>query len=450
MRHPFPRTTFGLVGLVSVILGVAAFGLGATALYASHQALEHQLDRRIATETRALVAEFGSGGMTELANDIRRRPPQDASDLLYLVTDPAGRKVAGSLPGPAPAVGWQEFLPVPPPPGEKRAFAQAVTTALADGSRLVVAAPRRPIDQADAAIGRIVVVTTGGMLVIGVGAAWLLRALLRRRLNRINQTAEEIIAGHFERRIPRDDDGDEVDRLAGTLNTMLDRISELLANLRQVSTDIAHDLRTPLSRQQQVLQAALQSDPDLATYRAALERSAENGREMLELFSALLRISEIETFDLRASFVSVDLSELVERVTDAFRPDIEASGHRLTMRSAAPTYVRGDSRLLAQMLANLLENAVRHTPPATTISVWIEKRTTSVRLCVADDGPGIPANDRDAVLRRFTRLEQSRSTPGYGLGMSLASAVARAHYSEIVLSDNGPGLRIDIEFPVQP
>jgi hypothetical protein len=249
--------------------------------------------------------------------------------------------------------------------------------------------------------------------------------------------------------MPRDHSGSEFDRLAATLNEMLDRIGELMDNLRQVSNDVAHDLRTPLARMQQALHAALAGDDDPARLRAAAEAAAARSQELLELFAALLRISEIESLRVRAGFRAVDLSGLAEEVADTLRPEFEDAAHGLRCTIAAGIVVDGDRRLLAQLLVNLLENTLRHTPAGTCVRLELSRAHGVFELHITDDGPGIASGDRDAVLRRFTRLEHSRSTPGHGLGLSLVAAICKAHQFSLLLGEASPGLRVTITGPAR-
>jgi len=447
MRLGLPRSTFGLVTLASIVLCMMTLVLGVAVYAVSHEALEEQLDHRIATESRMLVNIGKDGGVDALIEAIHHRGDgHRASQLGYLLVDARGRRLAGQLDAQVPAPGWHEFLTYADPQDGEPGIAQALITQMDGGERLVVAADRTVIDEIDLTILRLFALTFGVMLIVGVGGAWVLGTVIRRRLDRINSTAQAIIDGDVAKRMARDDSGSEFDDLAETLNRMLDRNAELIENLRQVSSDIAHDLRTPLSRQIQVLENALANAHDSDSYRRAIETAAENGREILELFAALLRISEIETFSVRAAFKTVDLAEIVERVADAFRPDAEASGHPLHVDARGSFPVNGDRHLLSQMLVNLIENAIRHTPAGSAIAISLVDLDGSVRLRVADQGPGIAPEDRDHVLSRFSRLERSRSTPGYGLGLSLVAAVARAHVAALTLDGNGEGLIVDLTF----
>lgn len=446
MKLHLPRSTFGLAALASILLSIATIVLGGIVYLVSHEALEQQLDHRIAAETSNLRTIAERDGIDALRATIARSEDgHNANGLGYMLFAGTGAKVAGKFDAALPRPGWHELLPFHDA-RERANIAQALATPLRGGYTLVVAADRTPIDEIDRSILMIFSAAFGAMLLIGVTCSWGLGFAVRRRLARINATAEAIIDGDLSRRVDRDDTPNEFDKLAETLNRMLDRIGGLLDNLRQVTTDIAHDLRTPLARQKQILEAALDTDLDADAYRHAIRRAADSSEEILNIFTAMLRISEVETYQVREAFRPVDLAEVAERVTDAFRPSAEMTGHEITLEADADTIVEGDRHLLAQMCANLVENALRHTPSGTRIAISIRRRAGATLLVIADTGPGVPPEDRARVLQRFVRLERSRSTPGHGLGLSLAAAIARAHFATIELSDAAPGLRIVIAF----
>ncbi|NIJ64186.1 hypothetical protein FHR20_001117 [Sphingomonas leidyi] len=446
MKPHLPRSTFGLAALASFALAIATILLGGIVYFVSHEALEQQLDHRIAAETGSLKAVAEQDGLGALAMAIARREDgHNTNGLGYMLFAGSGTKVAGRFDAALPRPGWHELLPFHDA-REGANVAQALATPLQGGYMLVVAADRTPIDEIDRSILMIFSAAFGAMLLIGIVCAWGLGFVVRRRLGRIHATAEAIIDGDLSRRVDRDDVPNEFDRLAETLNRMLDRIASLLDNLQQVTTDVAHDLRTPLARQKQILETALETDLDADGYREAIRRAADSSEEILNIFTAMLRISEVETYQVREAFRPVDLSEVAERVADAFRASAEATGHEVALDVDAGATIAGDRHLLAQMCANLVENALRHTPSGTRIAICVQRQADAVCLVVADTGPGIPPAERARVLQRFVRLERSRSTPGHGLGLSLVAAIARAHFAAIELSDAAPGLRVVIRF----
>jgi signal transduction histidine kinase len=267
---------------------------------------------------------------------------------------------------------------------------------------------------------------------------------LLRKIETVSQTSRDIVAGDLQQRVPVRDRGDEFDHLAVSLNAMLDRIQTLMEGLRQVTTDIAHDLRTPLTRLRQRLELAQRPGVDSETLRAVLDASRHDIDGILEIFSALLRIAQIESGARKAGFTEVNVSELLRTVIEVYRPALEEKGQQLQEAIDSDLAVRGDRELLMQLFANLLENAIRHSPAGAHVALMARNSSDMVEVSVADDGPGVPEALRPKVLQRFFRLESSRTTPGSGLGLSLAAAVATLHDAKLQLSDNGPGLRVTV------
>lgn len=439
MREPW-RTTFGVAAIVSLALALTTILIGLAAYYVIHEALEVQLDHRIATETQALLAERGEGGVAELASLIRQRDAaRSTASLGYILVDRNGRRLAGALDANAPTKpGYLEFLHY----GRGAGIAQALTTILPDGERLVVAADREVIDEIDGTILKLFGAAFAAMLIVGVGGAWTVGAVTRARLRRIDQAAQAIIAGDLRQRMPVDGSDSEFDRVARTLNQMLDRIGALLDNLRQVSSDVAHDLRTPLTRLHNRLHEARTASGE-AERQAAIDAATAESQELLDLFAALLRISEVEAGALRAGFRDLSLSDLADDLVESYRPDAEESGHRLTSQVEPGILVHGDRRLLRQLIANLLDNALRHTPSGTMVGLTLSQRQEGIHLTIEDNGPGVSPDESSRLFERFSRTERSRSTDGHGLGLALVAAVARIHGGEAAIQP-GPGFRIDV------
>ncbi len=262
----------------------------------------------------------------------------------------------------------------------------------------------------------------------------------------INRATGEIVAGNLSQRLPMKGARDELDTLAANINHMLDRIEQLMANLQQVTSDIAHDLRTPLGRLRQRLEAARDKELTLEGHRGALDDAIKETDAILETFAALLRIAQIESRARRVRFMDVDLSEVVSSIIDAYETVAEDHGQRLEGHIEPNVRVHGDRDLLTQLLANLVENAIRHCPAGTDIELLLDRDAGRTILTVVDNGPGISAEDRDKVLLRFYRVEQSRSTYGSGLGLALVKAVADLHDASLELADNAPGLRVTLRF----
>jgi signal transduction histidine kinase len=282
-------------------------------------------------------------------------------------------------------------------------------------------------------------VTLAMILALAGGAAMSLSLL--RRIEAVSQTSRDIVGGELQRRILERGTGDEFDHLAASLNAMFDRIQTLMEGLRQVSNDIAHDLRTPLTRLRQRLELAQRRDGDA---RAVIERAILDVDSILETFGALLRIAQIESGARRAGFSQLDLADVLSTVIEIHQSAIEEGGRILEGRIDPALNVDGDRELLTQLFANLLDNALRHSPPDAGVALTAIRQGERIVVSIADRGPGIPAEFREKVLQRFFRLEGSRSTPGSGLGLSLAHAIASLHESELVLSDRDPGLCVTV------
>ena len=304
------------------------------------------------------------------------------------------------------------------------------------------------ISELEEAIATAFAWAVGLAVVLGIGGGMLLSRAYLVRVDAIARTAEAIIAGDLTQRIPVRRGRDDLGRLAGTLNDMLDRIEALMQSLRQVSTDVAHDLRTPLSRLYQKLDDARDNACTIAEYRLAVEGAVQDAEALMETFSALLRIAQVEGASPRSAFRDVDLSAVVDTVVDAYRPDAEDAGHLIKAQAEAGVIVLGDQELLTQALANLVENVLHHTPSGTAMRLRLARgEGGGCRLSVEDDGPGVPAEDLPPLTQRFYRVDRSRTNQGNGLGLSLVAAVAELHDCELVVERLSPGLRVALGFP---
>jgi signal transduction histidine kinase len=283
------------------------------------------------------------------------------------------------------------------------------------------------------------------VLLAGMGGIFFSLQFMRR-IDAIARTCQSIVSGKFNDRIPLRGSGDELDRLAVAINNMLDRISTLLDNLRQVSSDVAHDLRTPLTHLRNRLEEARQKAVTTDDYAALITHAIEDTDHLLVIFAALLRISQIESGSRLAAFTALSLSGLLERIYEMYRPVAEDAQQTLLHDIQTGLQIRGDGELLTQMFSNLIENAIRHAPPGTRILIRLGAAGSVLTAAVEDNGPGIPAAERDKVFRRFYRLTGSRTTPGNGLGLALVAAIANLHAAKIELADNHPGVSLRLSF----
>jgi signal transduction histidine kinase len=374
----------------------------------------------------------------------RRRPL--SPDAYMVIRNAQGTAIIGNMPAVTCAAGnFTITLPAATGRGPERRLLGACAD-IGDGASLFVGRDVQPL-----AITRQRILRAFTWIALGTSAFAVLGGLFlgRRfmgRVDAITQTCERIIAGHLNERIPLQGRGDEWDRLARAINDMLDRISALLENLQQVSSDVAHDLRTPLTRLRTRLEQARTGSRSMEDYGVAVARAINDTDQLLSIFSALLRISQVEAGTRAQTFSAVNLAELLERIFQLYLPVAEDCGHSLSRSIAEEISIRGDEELLTQMFSNLIENALHHTPDGTPIRVTLDVKNGHAVAAVTDGGLGIPTKERDKVLRRFYRLSSSRSTEGHGLGLSLVAAIAELHGAALELADARPGLQVRVSF----
>jgi signal transduction histidine kinase len=439
----FRSTSVRLAALYTFAFALSVVLLGATTLFTTRAALTKQFDARIEAEAFALTQEDRAEGLTGVLQAVRERDSAPG-ELAYGLDGPKGERLAGRLAGSSAPPGWSNLKLSQP--RSQAVTVRVLMTRLPDGYHLVVGDDYERIEDLQHTVLLGFIWAFAGVVVLGIAGGYGLSRGVHRRLAAISGAAEAIIDGDLARRVPVGGSGDDVDRLALTFNRMLDRIAALMEGLRQVSTDVAHDLRTPLTRLRQRLEAsrALDSTHDRA---AAIEGALGDLDAILVTFAALLRIAQIEGGARRAAFRPTDLGDIARTVVDAFAPSAEDAGQSLQFDGEDNVIVEGDRELLTQMLANLVENALRHGGERVRVMVRATNAPSGAVLSVSDDGPGVPRAERARLFDRFYRLERSRSTPGSGLGLALVAAVSSLHQSEVALGDAGPGLDVHITFP---
>ncbi len=416
--------------------------LGVVVFEAMHFAFTKQLDAAISDEARVLVDEFRSDP-NELGEAIAvREASRSPRRMLYAVFAPDGHRIAGMLNTRKPDLGIHDIKFIDPDEGPD--WARGLAVDLSPQQRLVVAADREWIEEIDEIVVSVFAIAFVIACLVGFGGAVIFGSYLKRRLDGITGTAKVIIGGDIRERMPITGRGDEFDQLASTLNRMLDRIEGLLDNLRQVSSDVAHDLRTPLSRLRTQLERSQQPQVDP---KEIVEGAITQVDQVLSLFSAILRIAEVEAGETKRYFRTVDMSALANELVEAYAPAIQDKGRTLLWSVEGNLAVLGDRELLAQAAINLIENAQNHTPLGTIIRMTLVGAGQSVCLQVVDDGPGVSKTDLPRIVKRFARLEGSRNTAGYGLGLNLVSAVAKLHGGSLLLRGSSPGLSATIELP---
>lgn len=415
--------------------------------------LQQQTDDTIGAEVQGLAEQYRQRGLSGLLDVINARTKTNAGSI-YLFTNFVGRRMAGNLDSlPSTAVGhegWIEFpYGVRTTKGRQKHVARAFHLQLSNGYNLLVG---RDIEERRE-FARVIRTALFSALalagVFGIGGSLLMSRNFLARIETISATTRSIMAGDFSERMPVSGTGDELDRLATALNEMLAQIEELMAGMKEISSNVAHDLRTPLTRLRTRVEAGLRST-DIADKQAALQATLEDADQLLATFNALLSIAKAESGQARTGFKDVDLSELVDEMAELYEPILEDKNAQLLVHTAPDARIRADRQLLAQLLTNLLDNVVKYAiDPAhdgNKVEISVEKAGDDVTLTVADSGPGVNEKDRGRVLERFVRLEESRSAQGNGLGLSLVKGVVKLHKGTLELADNKPGLRVILRF----
>jgi signal transduction histidine kinase len=453
------RTTAFQLTLVYLVIFIvfAASLLGYFALN-TRRLITEQITTTVDTEISGLRDQYTQGGIRRLVIvvDLRSRRPGSS---LYLVTTATGEGLAGNVGSLEPGVldhpGWLEtnYRRLEAPEGtDHRALVQVVQ--LPGGFRLLVG---RDLEERERLFG---IIANAGqwslalVIVLGLAGGFFVSRRVLNRIEAMTETAQTIMAGDLAGRLPVAGTGDELDRLAEHLNAMLERIEALMGGLKEVSDNIAHDLKTPLTRLRNRCEQALRSAAGVDDYRAALESTIAESDDLIRTFDALLMIARAESGHARDNMTEFDAAEIARDVGELYEPLADEKGIALTVDAPAAAPVRGNRELVSQALANLIDNAIKYAGPngqvngaPAEIVVKAGNDGERIALSVADRGPGIAEADRGRVVERFVRLEQSRSEPGSGLGLSLAAAVARLHGGELKLEDNHPGLRSTIALP---
>jgi signal transduction histidine kinase len=454
------RTTAFQLTLVYLLIFVlfAVSLLGYFALN-TRRLITDQITHTVNSEISGLRDAYMQGGIRRLVIvvDVRSRRPGSS---LYLVTTPTGEGLAGNVGSLEPGVldhpGWLEtsYRRIDAPEeAEHRALVQVVQ--LPDGFHLLVG---RDLEERERLYG---IISNAGrwssalVIVLGLAGGFFVSRRVLNRIDAMTETAHTIMAGDLAGRLPVAGTGDELDRLADNVNAMLERIEALMRGLKEVSDNIAHDLKTPLTRLRNRCEQALRSAKGETDYRAALESTIAESDELIRTFDALLMIARAESGHARDNMIEFDATEIARDVGELYEPLADEKGLALTVDAPAAAPVRGNRELVSQALANLVDNAIKYAGPKhaemnntpVEIVVRVGEDGERITLTVVDHGPGIPDADRDRVVERFVRLEQSRSQPGSGLGLSLAAAVARLHGGELKLEDNRPGLKSTIALP---
>lgn len=438
-----------------VLIYLAIFAISAAALvgfvyWNTARVLDAQTDETIGAEVTGLVEQYQRQGLLGLTDVIISRSIRGGQGL-YMLAGRDHKAIAGNLDGwpqvePSPA-GFVEFNYERRISGETELRrARGKVFKLQQGFFLLVARDIHEQYRIESLFTTLLPWSVGLMLVLGLAGGAAVSRNFLARLDIINRTSREIMAGDLSKRVPVTRAGDEFDDLAGHLNRMLDRIERLMRGMREVSDNVAHDLRSPLNRLRSRLEHVHRREHQGSEAARDIEAAIGDTDSLIGTFNSLLMIAEAEAGSVRETMEIFDLKDAIEGVSELYGPLAEEKGVHLDVRAGAGAIIRGNRNLVLQALANLVDNAIKYTPQGGSVSVSLENGGSGPALVVADSGPGIPAEDRPRVTERFVRLESSRHSPGTGLGLSLVAAVARLHEAELELRDNAPGLRAGLRF----
>jgi signal transduction histidine kinase len=454
----FRTTAFKLTLVYLVVFALfAAFLLAYFALN-TRRLITDQITQTVDAEIAGLAEQYNIGGIRRLVIVIENRSRRPGSSL-YLVTTFSGETLAGNVGSLPPGLlndnGWKETIyrrQDESDGAEHHALVRVFQ--LPGGFRLLVGRDleeREHLYEIVTAAGRWSVAV---VVILGLAGGFFVTRRVLKRVDAMTETTRKIMEGDLSGRLPVAGTGDELDRLALNLNAMLERIEALMAGLKEVSDNIAHDLKTPLTRLRNRCEEALRVATSEEQYREALTSMIEESDGLISTFNALLMIARAESGQARENMKDFDASEIARDVGELYEPLAEEKGIALEVKAPLPVTVHGNRELVSQAIANLIDNAIKYVEHADgdgvvkgRIEVDVVTEGDHALLTVADNGPGIPEAMRQKVVERFVRLEQSRSVPGSGLGLSLAAAVARLHGGELRLADNAPGLKAIIALP---
>jgi len=436
---------------------IAIFGTAVAALlgyvyWSTASYLRSRSDQAIVTELAILREAYTGGGRDRLiATIVQRIADRHFEPGIYLLVDSSGVPLAGNVAAwPANfkgADGWGNFSVERKPDAALPPQLRATFETLADGSRLLVGADVRELDQLAMKINTALVLTALLIFALAASASMMITRRTVGRIESINATSRAIMQSGLSERIPLRGTRDEWDELATNLNSMLERIETLMGEVKQFTDNVAHELRTPITRMRGRLEKAHNSLQDGDAHKSMIGDTMADLESVLRIFSSLTRISQIEASDRTAAFRTINLAEIVREVAELYDAAAEEKGGQLDAVGDQLVLITGDRDLLFDAVANLVDNAIKHGREAGRVTVEVRESDAGASIAVSDQGPGIPGDEIRNVFRRFYRLERSRQTPGNGLGLSLVAAVARLHGAQIETLDNAPGLTVRLSFP---
>jgi signal transduction histidine kinase len=430
--------------MYAALTGITFLLLFSVVFWSTARFMRHQIDDSVSNEISEIVTDGQADepeGLRLLVQGMARHP----SGFYYLLQDSHGSVLAGNLPPTEARLGVREWTASTSQRRTPYSGIRGQGVNLS-GNYLFVGWSTYQLHEMEEFVAKAFLWVLGASILLALTGGIMMSGRLMKKIENVSRTTRNIMEGNLQQRVAMQSGGDEFDHLALSINSMLDRIEMLMNDLRQVTTDIAHDLRTPLTRLRNRLELAQRSQLDQAGLRDIVNAACRDTDVILEIFGALLRIAQVESGARRAGFAVVELSEVIDTIVEVYRPSIEEKQQCLAEAIARNLLVVGDRELLTQLFANILENAILHSPPGAQLSVHADRDHERVQVTVTDNGPGIPEAMRSKVLGRFVRLDNSRTTHGSGLGLSLVAAIARLHNATMTLSGNEPGLRVCVSF----
>lgn len=458
LKRLWRTSVFRLSLLFAIAFSMVVAVSLAIVYWLSTQYIVGQIDLNIQDEINRLSQDIGEGGSEGLRGQIQDLiAHSDKNGRLYLLAAPNHDILAGNLRGwPKGLVCGQatEFsdqsaiVPRSLRAEDSDIRARILSARLPDGRCLMVGQVMKEEEGFTDHTGHLLSWALGIITLFSlIGGGWMGLSVLRR-IDTITHTTSQIMAGKFSRRIPDEGKGDEFSDLSARLNQMLNRIDELMAGMRSVTDNIAHDLRSPLTRMRNRLEIVLTHDRTAEEYRESIEHALEDADQLLGLFNTLIAIAQAEAGVRREVFTNVNLSALLADLVEFYQLAAEDRGIRINAQIQPDISLLASHGLLTQVVVNLLENALNHVPAGSSVDVELSRKTGVITLTIADNGPGIPdPADRLRVLERFVRLDAARSTPGSGLGLALVRAAMHEHGGTVELQDNKPGLKVVLTFP---
>lgn len=457
----FRTTAFKLTAIYMTVFIVFSMAVTGYIFYTANERLRIQLDDTIESEISGLRSHYQQRGIRGLLDRVQSRSTQPGAPAL-LVINFQGRGLTGNIPNLPPdflRLDRNQIHPLPydrtDPDGQvESTLAMVRIFDLEGGFYLVIGRDVGEREEFKQIISGFVFIAIIALMLLGFLSWYLVGRHVLRRIHNMSETSQKIVAGKLSERLTIDGSGDEFDRLASNVNNMLNRIEGLMTGLKDVSDNIAHDLKTPLTRMRNRMENALSGSASKAELREALEGTIVESDNLIRTFDALLRIARVEAGTSLGVDEKVDLKAVIEDVCELYDPVAEEAGVTLeTELSDTHIEISASRELVSQAVANLVDNAVKYASnnnaQASRVLVKLEKTSGNAVISVKDNGPGIPVEDYDHVTKRFTRLERSRTKPGSGLGLSLVSAVVKLHGGSLTFGDNAPGLIVNMTLPTK-